>query len=225
MPMNKYLRGCLKIVIIVSYPVLIVSVIVFAILFITNRNELNQIKDQFRIAQENLNTNSQESQITIDNLQESFNNFNKEISTLKDENDQLKASADELKAQGYAEIRGSTVPFIIGDSSFSQYQLVCAENILNKNLQYCRTVPAIEKDFSLLVPAGSYHVFARVVGSDSKFSEAKAYYTEYIKCVREKKSENCDVSLSSKNIQLTLIAGQVLIDIDPIDWSGVKKAQ
>lgn len=176
--MKKFLRGCLRLAFIISYPVLIVGLIALAILFFVRNNELNQIRDQFRTAQENLNSNTQESQITIENLQQSFNDLNKEISKLKTENDQLKAEAEEVKAQGFGEVRGSTVPFIVGDSTFSQYQLVCAENILNKNLQFCRTVPAIEKDFRLPVPAGTYQVFARVVGSNSSFSEQKAYYTE-----------------------------------------------
>ena len=220
--MKKLAKGCLRIFAIALYPILLVGLIAFAVLFFVRNNEPNQIKDQFRQAQDNLNQNSQESQITISNLQESFNDLNKEISQLKAENEELKVDAEAVKAQGYGQIKGSTVPFIIGDSTFSQYQLVCAENVLNKNLQYCRTVPAIDKDFTLLVPAGTYQVFARVVGSDSKLSEAKAYYTEYIKCVREKSSANCETTLSGKNIQVVIASGQTLTSIDPIDWSSVK---
>lgn len=220
--MKKYLRGCLKLVFVISYPILIIGTIAFAALFLFRNNELDQIKNQFNIAQDNINKGKEENQITIENLQDSFDSLNKEITQLKSENAALKEEADAVKAQGYGQIRGSTVPLIVGNSSFSQYQLVCAENVLNKNLQYCKTVPAIEKDFALLVPAGTYQLFAKVVTSDTQFSDYKAYYTEYIQCVREKRSENCNTSLSSKNIQVVIKAGETISNIDPVDWSGIK---
>jgi hypothetical protein len=197
-----------------------------AVAYIRKSNDLNAVNQTYRDAQANLNSENQESQITIDNLEKSFSDLNDEVERLRRENEMLENDAEEQTKKGFGEIRGEVLPFIVGDSSFSQYQLVCAENITNKNLQYCVTVSALDRNYAIVLPEGKYEVNSRIVTQDPKLVLAnyKAYYTEYIKCVREKGQSECDRSQLSKAIQIEVKANQIVNNINPIDWTETKSS-
>ncbi len=220
--MKKVLRKSLKILILILYPVFVIATIGFAVGFLLKTKQLNDINDQYSQTQENLNKNSNESKITIENLQQSFNELNQEVASLKAENLSLKAEKEKQVKEGYGEIDGKVFPFIVGDKSFSQYQLVCAQNIANTNLQYCVSVSAIEQKYTLFVPAGSYQVFSRIVTTDTKIAAYRAFYSEFIQCVQEKGTGACDSKLSAKVITIKVDSGKTVNNIDPIDWSGIQ---
>ena len=216
---KKFFIKFLKVMFILFFFVFLVGVIGFGVAYFFSRRDLNNINDLYSEVQNNLNRNKQESQLNIDNLQSSFDDLNKEITSLKKENQDLKDSLVDVQKNGYGEILGKILPFVTSDSSFSQYQLVCAENTNNKNLQYCVTAAAISQDYNLILPAGTYHVSARIVSPDNKITNQITYYSEYIKCIQEKKAAECDTKLSANILNVLVESGKTTANIDPIGWT------
>lgn len=202
--------------------ILAIALIASLVLLFLRTRELNGLKDTFAQATDQLNQANESKQITIADLKQEFDNLNKENSDLKLENTALKDQVSSLQQTGYGDINGKILPFVTnGVSDFSQFQLVCAESTANSNLQYCRTVSAIDQTFVLSVPAGSYKVYAQLFptpAAGSALAGTKGYYTEYIKCVRESGSSKCDANKLKKPVNLTVKAGDSLKGIDPIDW-------
>lgn len=75
------------------------------------------------------------------------------------------------------------------------------------------------------MPPGSYFIFA-TLPYDAEDNKAlppsqrmyRAYYSEYVKCMRVDKNRNPDECSSHIPIRVTVRAGQVVSGIDPGDW-------
>lgn len=222
---KNFFKRLLKVGFYLTYIILIVAVIVLGILSFTKTRELDSVNRLYTDAQGNLNKSDDEKTLTIENLQTSYQELNDEVNRLKSENSELKSVVEKKKAEGYGEINGKVFPFIVGDSSFSQYQYVCAENSQNKSLQHCVTVSAIDQNFKIILPAGKYTVSARILAKDSTnpIATHKAIYSEYVKCVDEKSAAECNTAeLSTKPVVIEVKDGSILNEINPVDWTAVK---
>lgn len=219
--MKKFLRNLLKLFMLVSYPILLIALVVAITLFFIRSRELSNLNNTFSQAQDQLNQENQNKQVTIADLRSEFETLTKQVSDLRTENASLKDSLQKMQVNGYATISGKILPFVSGGvADFSQYQMVCAESTTNSSVQVCRTVSALEQAFTLGVPAGTYHISAQIFPtpkSDSPLAGFKAYYTAYIKCVRLQPADKC-ADQAKTPVDLTLKAGDSLSNIDPIDW-------
>ncbi len=220
--LKKIMNRLARAILIVTYIAFIIGTISFAVLFFIKLKQYNDLNDLYSQAQTNLNKNSKESQVTIGSLQQSFNDLNNEVSQLKQKNSDLQATMDKQSKEGYGEIDGKVSgQIVLGENNLSQYQMVCAENINNRSLQYCVSVSAISQNYALIVPAGTYQVYARVLDKDNKLAmpNYKASYSEYVKCVVEKSADQCDPKLSKTIINIEVKAGEKAVNINPIDWN------
>lgn len=201
--------------------VLVAGLVGALVLLFLRTRELNSLKDSFTQATQQLNADNEDKQIRIEDLKTGFEELTSEVSALKEENTSLKQQVSELQSKGFGEIRGRIIPFVTtGVSDFSQYQRVCAELVTNKNSQYCRTVSALDQGFSFSVPAGKYNIYAELfpaAAPSSPFAGLKAYYSEYIKCVKEQGIEKCDANAKTP-VVIEVKAGSRTDNIDPIDW-------
>ena len=146
---------------------------------------------------------------------------------LKEAFEQSKGKITELEEQieteqkdGYGEIKGSILPFVTSGAGFNQYQRVCAESMTNKNVQYCVSVSAIQKDYVLVVPEGEYNVFATI--QSDVVDSGRAYYTKFVECTKGAEGEKCAESLSGEKMLIKVESGGIVENIDPADWSGIE---
>ncbi len=220
--MKKLIRRLGKLFLIVSYPILLIALLVAVTLFIIRTRQLDSVNNTFAQAQQQLNIDNQNKQLTITDLTSEFQDLTTQVGSLRAENASLKDSLSKLQVTGYATISGKILPFVSGGSTdFSQYQMVCAESTDNSSVQICRTVSAIEQTFTLSVPAGNYQVTAQIFptpAAGSALAGFKGYYTDYVKCVHEQSADKCNEAQQNKPVALTVKAGDNLINVDPIDW-------
>ncbi len=217
--MSKIRTRLVRILVYVTYPLIIFGLIVTGtLLFIENR-KYNQLNDSFVAAQNSLNKANQDKQITIDDLSEEFQSQSDTIADLRSENDLLKRQLGDLEGTGDGQISGKIYPFVTEETGFIQYQLVCAASITNVNLIYCASVSTLSQSYELNVPTGTYQVYATLYPTpqNDTLADKRAYYTEYISCVQTKSESECD---SKKNapVQVKVEAGQAIKDVDPISW-------
>lgn len=219
--MKKLIRMFFKFLFYLSYPILITALIVVGTLYFVKARDFNQLSSTYDEARSALNQENENKQITIDDLRTEFTNLTNEVKSLRDENRLLEQQILDLKITGYGTITGKIFPFITsGSQSFRQYQRVCAELVSNTNLQFCRTVSAIDQEFSLSVPAGDYTVYAEVFPNpeaNEAFAGYKAYYTEYIKCLQSTTNDTCDSSKSNPSI-IEVTAGEIINGTNPVNW-------
>lgn len=219
--MKNFLKKAGRIVIVLFILVLIgISTALGIALFLKTR-ELNNIYSEYDQATQNLNQSDKQNQITIGNLQDSYKDLNQKITTLTQENNDLKKR---LLQDGFGAIKGTILPFLVGDSTIGQYQLVCARRVDNTNLVFCVSVSALETKFTLSLPEGSYYVTANILAADGKSTVPtyQATYTEYIQCVAQSGVSKCDKSKLTKTVQVEITAGKTVENVNPTDWATIK---
>ena len=220
--MKKLLRKLGKLFLIVSYPVLVIALIAALVLFFMRTRELNDLNNTFSQAQTELNKDNTTKQLTITDLTTQFQDLTKQVSDLRSENASLKDSLEKMQINGYGTISGKILPFVSGSSTdFSQYQMVCAESTTNTSVQLCRTVSAVEQTYTLSVPVGTYHISAVIFPTpkaDSPLTGLKAYFTAYVKCIHEQTPDKCNQATQTKPVDVTVKAGDSVINADPIAW-------
>jgi hypothetical protein len=221
--MKGFFRLLRKLLFIFLYLFFVVASIVLAVLLFMKIKELNDINSAYSETATLLNQSEEESQVTIDNLQNSFRELNAEVNRLKIENSGLKNELDRQLKNGYGTIRGEILPLLVGSSSFSQYQLVCAENTSNSNLKYCVTASAFDSSYILVLPSGTYIVSANIVSDGTNLNTSyKGLYTEFVKCVKENGEKGCNKSeLSGKVLTIQVDSGKTVSNIDPTDWNSL----
>jgi len=108
--------------------------------------------------------------------------------------------------------------------------VICAENLKTANV-LCRGTYARNRQYDLRyeleVPPGSYFIFA-TLPYDSEESMSlpvesrifRAYYSEYVKCMKANENRNHDECSSHTPIRVTVRAGQTISGIDPGDWDN-----
>lgn len=218
--MKKVLHFLRKLLLIGLYLFFVVTSVVLAVLLYTKTKELNDINSAYSETSVLLNNSTEESQVTIENLQSSFRELNSEVERLKSENEQLETELQRQIKNGYGTIKGTIFPLLVGDSTFSQYQLVCAQSTNNASLKYCVTVSAYDSNFTLVLPSGTYNLMANIVTNNSTLDlQYTARYTEFVKCIKEKGEANCNKDeLSGKVLLVKVESGQTVNNVDPTDW-------
>lgn len=221
--MKRFLRVLRRALFIFLYLFFVVTSVVLAIMLFNKTNELNNINSAYSETANLLNQNEEESQVTIDNLQNSFRELNAEVNRLKIENVGLKNELDRQLKNGYGTIRGEIFPLLVGTSSFSQYQLVCAENTENSNLKYCVTASAFDSSYVLVIPSGTYIVSANIVADGTNLNTMyKGLYTEFVKCVKENGENGCNKNtLTGKVLTVRVDSGKTVSNVDPTDWNSL----
>jgi hypothetical protein len=199
-----------------------VIVALATLLFLENR-KVNTLNQTFEDARVSLNKENVDQQITIQDLTEEFQAQSAKIAELTQQNETLRNQLAKLEEDGLATISGKILPFITtGSSNFTQFQRVCAEAVTNKNVQYCRTVSAVQQTYDLYVEPGTYNVYAEIFpqpqNPESPVYGVKTYFTEYVQCVAQKATSECNQQKLTKPVVVTITSGQNLENINPIDW-------
>lgn len=220
--MKRAVKFILKLIFYVTYPILIIALIIVSTILVVKMRELDSLNHTFSQATSELNEENTNKEITIEDLKKEFNNLSSEVLKLRSENAELKQVAEKSQAEGFGAISGRVFPVINSDGSgFSQYQKVCAELISNKNITTCRTVTAVQQSYSMSLPAGSYNVYAELYPKPDKSSplaNVKAYYSEYIKCTQAGEGTICDDKKLTAPVAVEVITAVTKTDVDPIDW-------
>lgn len=216
--MKSFGGKVLKLLLLLLYPVVVVLLVAAGIvLFLRTRDinnaleKYNEIYSEYDIQgtpKQNISNAMEDTKSIVGELFESLDESSREIEDLKDK-------VESKQKDGYGEIKGSILAFVSQGESFNRYQRVCAETKENESKQYCVSVSAIGKTYTLVVPQGEYYVFAQL--QDDTTNTAKAYYTDFVKCNQDGNA-NCEENLSDTKVLVTVESGGVIEGIDPIDW-------
>ena len=106
--------------------------------------------------------------------------------------------------------------------------VVCAENLKTANV-LCKGTDDRDRQYDtkyeLVIPPGSYFIFATLPydaedNSDVPPSQRmyRAYYSEYVRCMKVNPSRNPEECPSHAPIRVTVRSGQTVSSIDPGDW-------
>jgi hypothetical protein len=219
---KKILRFIGKVLFYISYPLLIVGVVVLSVIYLQNRKENKDAIKEYESGYEQY-SESEATRKTVKNavrdLVSLIESKQNEINDKEEEIGELQSKIEKGQAEGYGEITGAILPFVTSQTKLNQYQMVCAESTTNQNKMYCVSVSAVQKQYSLIVPNGEYHVFARIQGepsSDPLFMY-KAYFTKYVECGANGEG-NCAESLSAEKVLVKVDSSAKLENVDPIDW-------
>jgi hypothetical protein len=219
---KKILKFTGKVLFYISYPLLIIGVIVLGVIYIQNRKENNDAIKEYRSTYEEY-SDAEATRKTVRNavrdLATLIESKQNEINEKEEEIGELQTKIEKGQQEGYGEITGAILPFVTSQTKLNQYQMVCAETTVNTNKVYCLSVSAVQKQYSLVVPAGEYYVFAKIQGepsTDPLFSY-RAYYTKYVECGSTGEA-NCADSLSQEKIVVKVEPNSKLENVDPVDW-------
>jgi ABC-type multidrug transport system fused ATPase/permease subunit len=212
-----------KLFIFLTYPLLVFVIVALATLLFLENRKVNVLNQTFEDARSSLNKENVDQQITINDLTQEFQAQSAKIAELNQQNDNLRNQVAKLEQNGLATISGRILPFVTsGSNNFTQFQRVCVESVSNTNVQFCRTVSPVEQNFDLYVSPGTYYVYAEVFpqpqNQESPVYGVKTYYTEYVKCVAEKSTSDCNQQKLTKPVAVVITSGQNLENINPIDW-------
>ncbi|GAB4285574.1 MAG: hypothetical protein Kow0081_3450 [Candidatus Dojkabacteria bacterium] len=224
--MKKYFRPFLKYLLVFLYPVIVIGAVVLGVMLFMRENDIRRamnayenIYDLEQITGEpkdGIINAMKDAERLVKEAYQLIDQKNKEISDLNDK-------IQKEKKVGYGEITGSVAQLVFSTGNdFNQYQRVCAQTVSNPDKQYCVSVAAVQREYSLVVPEGEYYIFAQL--QDGSLPTAKAYYTEFVLCSRGavKQESECNPKDQSKNnIVVTVTNGQVVENIDPIDWNNI----
>jgi len=221
---KKLLEKLGRVIFIITYIIFFVIAVSATVVFLIQTKRYNDLNNDYQSLKNNLSQSNSDTQSQVGNLSNTNNELKDQITKLQDENNILKTQLENFNKTGYGEIDGKISGQIIvgGNSNVSQYQLVCAENVNNRNLEYCMSVSSLTQNFSLMLPQGTYQVSARVLANDKTLlTNYKAYYTDYIKCINSQNSDQCDTTKLSKVItNVEVKSGSKVANINPIDWSS-----
>src|SRR5690606_20133643 len=113
--MRGILRFLAKLFFIVTYPLMLVAIVVLGILFFTERQTNNSALNEYKTFLSEKAPNSTPKNNIKDSVTELIsiiNAFNTEVENLKEENQKLANSLEEGKKEGYGEIQGNILPFV-----------------------------------------------------------------------------------------------------------------
>jgi hypothetical protein len=217
--MKKIFRNGLKWLLVILYPFVVVALVIFGVLYLTKNGEIVEAQNEYKKVQRTYNIEASADQpiaklirvvaTEIDSKDQALSDAEKEI-------EDLKSKIENGEKTGLGLIQGAILPFVTNQNGLRQYQMVCAELVDNTNRQYCITVSAIQKKYSLNLPEGEYNVFATVLNSQ-EYSD-KAYYTEFVVCSTSEKNTSCAEALREKKISVKVGADKTVENVDPVDW-------
>jgi hypothetical protein len=106
--------------------------------------------------------------------------------------------------------------------------VVCAEDLRTASVTCQRTNDRDRRydlTFELRVPPGSYFIFTTLPydaednkGSSPSQRRYRAYYSEYVRCVRREEGRGAEICSSHEPVRVSVRAGQVVSGVDPGDW-------
>jgi hypothetical protein len=207
---KRLLKIFLKLLIFLFVASLIASSVVLALLFNDARKEKNNLANKLsEVVQERdrLASTADESQTS---LQKKIDDLEREVDSLKSENAKLKNTS----ISGFGKIKGKVTPIVIDGENFSEYQVVCAQDVEVESRLYCVGVSSLKGEYTLLIPEGQYIVFATPINANTIGSSLRVYYTEYVACLRSEESK-CQDNDEIKIVNV--LEGKVVEGVDPLD--------
>lgn len=217
--MKNLLGKAFRVFIYATYPLLVIAIVALVVLLVIRSRELDSLNATFQQATTELNQETQNRELTIENLKQEFNLLNSQVATLRAENNQLRQGLERMQIDGYGAITGKLVPVITGGSDgLSQYQQVCAESVQNPNVKVCRTIAAIQQGYVLNVPVGVYRVYSEIYPNTETTTKLRAYFTEFAQCVQTGDAARCKSSEQNKPVSIEVKAGSTINNVDPVDW-------
>jgi FtsZ-binding cell division protein ZapB len=208
-----------KLFIFFTYPILIVALIICITLLVIKVRELDNLNATFAEATKELNSENQDRQLTIEELKNQYTELTSQVAKLNAENTALKQTIERMQVEGSGSVTGRISTVLTADGKgISQYQRVCAELVSNTNIQVCRTVPALQQNYTLNLPVGNYRVYAEVFPTPTTGTNIKAYYTEYARCLQGDNQTSCNADRQKAPVVVEIKAGTTVNNIDPIDW-------
>lgn len=196
---KRLLNWAFKLLIVLIFASLTISVVVLSMALYETYNTKKDLEKELSYADE-----SQSSyQGTVDE-------FEDQIESLTKQNERLMS----ISRENTGVIRGEVAQIITESGSLGDYQIVCAQSTTNSSELYCVSIPSVKKAYSLIVPVGTYIVFATPLDSSTLGTKNKAYYSEFVKCLQS--SNECD---SKKNtpVNLKIEEGSSIENVDPVD--------
>lgn len=217
--MKKFFSKAGKILLYFTFSVVLIGLVGSVAYNFYLRAQVSELNSIYQDAQQDLSQGN----VTIEDLHAEFDRLNDEVNALTAEKEELQSKIDTLQIEGMGTISGEIFPLITStEGGFNQYQRVCARQATNKNVMYCATVSATQGDFSLILSPGTYEVFAELfihATADESAFEAKAFYSEYVKCTQEKENDaECNAEKGTTPIEIEVKAGETLENVDPIHW-------
>lgn len=215
---KKVLKNLFKALVVILFLSLIASTIVLGVALYSKTNDYNDIQDELNNIKKGENAGDEQTSAQVEELKNKVSDLEAVNEELTSESQALQKQLDKYGKSGI--IKGSIVPIVISGGTFNKYQFVCAENVLNKSARFCISVSAVSRNFSLVVPAGTYNVYSLNIDdkTGALVQEPKAYYTEYVKCTQEKDVSECQDTLSASLVNIEIKADAVVSNVDPIDW-------
>jgi hypothetical protein len=217
--MKRLFRSFLKFVIILLYPVVVVLLIAVSVVLFLRMRDIDSAMNTYDDIYEDFDIKgSRQGSISnaMDDMYEIVDDLYGEIESREETIADLNTNIENEKKNGYGEIQGSILAFVTEGRSLGSYQRVCAETVENPDKQYCVSVSAIQKQYSLVVPEGQYYVSAQLQSADQ--SASKAYYTEFVQCIGDETQSNCNANLSNNNVLVEVTSSETVQNVDPIDW-------
>jgi len=218
--MKKFLKKLGRFIFFLSYIFFVAVLVVVTSILIIKNNEYLKFTESYNKLNQDL-TQLQQQSNSLDQSRE-ITELNKQVTTLSTQNKELENKLKEIQQTQQSSISGKiSGQIILGQDQLSNFQLVCAQNTKNKNEIYCESVSAITQEFQIYVPAGSYYITAKVLNKENQtfMDQYTGKYTEYVKCLTEKGSSNCDVTLSEKQIEIEVKKGANVVNANPVDWN------
>lgn len=224
--MKKIIRNGLKWFLVVLYPFVIVGLVVFGFLYLTKSNEINEAQTEYKKIQRTyeIETSTDTSLIkSFRTLAQEIDKRDQKVGELESQIEDLKTKIESGEKTGLGLIQGAILPFVTSQNGLRQYQMVCAELVDNSNKQYCVSVSAIQKKYSLNLPEGNYYVFATVL-NNPEYTE-KAYYTEFVVCSNSEENKTCSEKLRANKVVVKVQADKTVENVDPVDWELAKSQE
>lgn len=221
--MKKILKKGIKLFLIVLYPFVLFGLVFFGFLYLTKNNEINEAQAEYKKIQKTYEVEASTDTSLVKSLKsltQEIEKRNKKIDELELQIEELKTKIESSEKTGLGLIQGSILPFVTNQNGLRQYQMVCAELVDNSNKQYCVSVSAIQKKYSLNLPEGDYYVFATVL-NNPEYTE-KAYYTEFVVCSNSEENKTCSEKLRDNKVVIKVQADKKVENVDPVDWSLTK---
>lgn len=221
--MKKIFRNGLKWVLVILYPFVVVALVIFAVLYLTKNNEINEAQAEYKKIQRTYEIESSSDTSLIKSfrsLAQEIDKRDQDLGDLESQIEDLKTKIENGEKTGLGLIQGAILPFVTSQNGLRQYQMVCAELVDNSNKQYCVSVSAIQKKYSLNLPEGDYYVFATVL-NNPEYTE-KAYYTEFVVCSNSEENKTCSEKLRENKVVVKVQADKTVENVDPVDWDLAK---
>lgn len=208
---KKIINWSAKIAMVLLVTSLTMSTVILALALYDTNDTKNDLQDEFEQIEQSKNDLASDADQSQTSYQSTVDDLEDQIQSLKLQNEELESIA----LAGFGEITGEVAQIIFEEGDLGKNQLVCAQDTSNDSRLFCVSIPSVKKSYRLVVPSGTYSVFATPFSEDTVGTSNKAFYTAFVECLQSD-SSNCDENDNSP-VPVTVSEGEVLQNIDPID--------